>query len=255
MLLYFAGAEAYIKFLIDEKIDNVLTSYFSIQKSNSLGEFKKFKSVFLDSGGFTARKLNIDLDIKGYADFLLKNPHFTVYANVDLNESEKTIANQKALEAMGLKPIPVFHYEEWQAGKHDLFDFYIKNYSYIALGGVAGKQNSNVPIMQYLDYCFLRTQDKIKVHGFGMTAMYLLKRYPFYSVDSTTWLAGARYGTLMRKFSVISGSTSYYRDEINPIAKVLTTRQRLSRNLKLSLDIEKRITELWIHRGIDWSKK
>lgn len=36
---------------------------------------------------------------------------------------------------------------------------------------------------------------KIRVHGWAMTNNEAIKRIPFFSVDSSTWLGGARYGT------------------------------------------------------------
>jgi len=45
----------------------------------------------------------------------------------------------------------------------------------------------------WLDDLFLRICDeqgrpKVKTHGFGMTALVLMFRYPWHSVDSTTWI-------------------------------------------------------------------
>ena len=40
------------------------------------------------------------------------------------------------------------------------------------------------------------SKEKCKVHGLGFTQTKLLKDYPFYSVDSTTWSAGHRFGEL-----------------------------------------------------------
>jgi hypothetical protein len=37
----------------------------------------------------------------------------------------------------------------------------------------------------------------IKVHGFGMTTFELMARYPWYSVDSSSWLMGGRNGTAL----------------------------------------------------------
>ena len=36
---------------------------------------------------------------------------------------------------------------------------------------------------------------KLRVHGWAVTDNKSIKRMPFYSVDSTTWLGGAKYGS------------------------------------------------------------
>jgi hypothetical protein len=38
---------------------------------------------------------------------------------------------------------------------------------------------------------------KVKVHGFGLTTMALVERYPWYSVDSSSWVQVARTGGMM----------------------------------------------------------
>jgi hypothetical protein len=37
---------------------------------------------------------------------------------------------------------------------------------------------------------------KIKVHGFGLTSLPLMLRYPWYSVDSTSWVITGRLGSI-----------------------------------------------------------
>lgn len=38
-------------------------------------------------------------------------------------------------------------------------------------------------------------QSRKRIHAFGWTSVPRLKNYPFFSVDSTTWLSGVRYGS------------------------------------------------------------
>jgi hypothetical protein len=37
---------------------------------------------------------------------------------------------------------------------------------------------------------------KVKIHGFGLTSIPLLVRYPWYSVDSTSWVMTGRFGAV-----------------------------------------------------------
>jgi len=63
------------------------------------------------------------------------------------------------------------------------------------------------------DEFFKITEDnKIKVHGFAMTKLDLMKAYPFYSVDSHSWKTGSMYGILQlpfKRFQTISLSQFY----------------------------------------------
>jgi hypothetical protein len=36
----------------------------------------------------------------------------------------------------------------------------------------------------------------LKVHGFGLTVLSLMKRYPWFSVDSTSWVLTGRFGAI-----------------------------------------------------------
>jgi hypothetical protein len=62
---------------------------------------------------------------------------------------------------------------------------------YIGIGGLVGIPSG--PRRAWLDRVFTRITDSqgwplVKTHGFGMTAVPLIFRYPWYSVDSTTWI-------------------------------------------------------------------
>lgn len=52
----------------------------------------------------------------------------------------------------------------------------------------------------WLDNCFsIITKKKplIKIHGFGVNAFWIWERYPFYSVDATSWLMGGKFRRLI----------------------------------------------------------
>ena len=132
-----------------------------------------------------------------------------VYANLDgipmrhktkqteMNEASAklTLENQKYMEKAGLKPMPCFHFGE----PMKYLDYYVKHYDYIALG-VAG--NSGATLIPWLNICFsehICDQDgmpKIKVHGFAVTSLKIMMMYPWYSVDSTSWVVTGRMGSI-----------------------------------------------------------
>lgn len=158
------------------------------------------KTLFIDSGGFSAWAQGEEINIHAYSDFIKKNKHvLSFYANLDvIGNAEKTWGNQKIIESKGLCPLPVFHYNsdpQW------LQKYINEGYSYICLGGMV--PISTRDLVKWLDYLFSSfLSDKkgyplVKVHGFGLTSVKLMRRYPWYSVDSTSWATISRMGAII----------------------------------------------------------
>ena len=136
-----------------------------------------------------------------YAAFVKQHlDRLTVYANVDvIFNPQMTWKVQRYLEdEHGLKPLPVFHYGtpvKW-------LKKYMDNYDYIALGGL-GQEVTLQEYINFGDNSFNLLCDnpkripKWKIHGFAMTSPRLMRRWPWYSVDSTTWLKLAAYGKVL----------------------------------------------------------
>jgi hypothetical protein len=158
---------------------------------------KKLKSdknikIFLDSGAFSAKSIGAEINIQEYIDFIKQHQDYLeVYANLDvIGDAEATLENQKIMEDAGLNPLPCFHYKE----PLEYLDYYINNYDYIALGGMVG---TSVEISKWLDLLFSEyIPTNTKIHGFGQTSLKLLIRYPWFSVDSTSWCITGRMGSI-----------------------------------------------------------
>jgi hypothetical protein len=147
--------------------------------------------VFGDSGAHSARTLGLSLTVEDYAAWCHRwDEQLTLYANLDvIGAPEATWRNQKQLEARGLTPIPVFHTgEPW----HYLERYLEEGHTYIALGKLLG--NPLADLLPWLDRAFKLAQGRAVFHGFGMTVWEVLRRLPFYSVDSSKWLEGERFG-------------------------------------------------------------
>jgi hypothetical protein len=119
------------------------------------------------------------------------------YVNLDIIYSaEESWKNQQYMEKAGLRPIPVFHFgEDFKWWKR-----YVQEYDYIGIGGVAGGVTMQQFVRSLGDPAFKylwETDPTTKVHGFAVTSNRLIVRYPFWSVDSTTWLKHAAYGHVM----------------------------------------------------------
>lgn len=163
----------------DVDLDDLFAKYFT----------EPYPEVFLDSGAFSADTQGVPIDRAAYIAYIKRYQHLiTTYANLDvIRNPEATWANQQALEDAGLAPLPVFHGgSDWSWLEH-----YIERYPYIALGGLVGKVNR---AKGWLVRCFQMAQGRAVFHGFGVTAWQVLRDLPWYSVDSSSWGQGFRYG-------------------------------------------------------------
>lgn len=112
-----------------------------------------------------------------------------------------TWRNQQYLESKGLCPMPVVHRGAESKWIRQYID---EGYDYLGLGGMvaAGGYGTATGVWDWLDRIFgeviCNTEDRlpvIKTHGFGLGGP-SVNRYPFYSVDSTTWVMIGSYGQL-----------------------------------------------------------
>lgn len=156
-------------------------------------------SYFLDSGAFSAWSQGVEIDLQKYIKFIHENKHiFDIYACLDvIGDPKKTWENQLEMERQGLQPIITFHVGE----DYSWLKKYARKYSFLALGGIA-KGHSIREVQKHLDKCWsILTDEKgfpeNKVHGFGLTSIKLMRRYPWYSVDSTSWATVSRMGAII----------------------------------------------------------
>lgn len=147
-------------------------------------------TVFVDSGAFSADKSGAEIDIDEYCKFI-KEIGATYYASLDvLGDSKETMKNHNYMvEKWGLNPIPTFHMGSPLSDLQPVLDAS----NYIALGGLVFSSG----IMEHCDEVWqyiLANKPKCKVHGFGLTNIELMDRYPWYSVDSSSFKSCKRFG-------------------------------------------------------------
>jgi hypothetical protein len=231
-----------------------LESYHYIGDSQRVIDYlrSKGRTIFLDSGAFSMFTQGIKVDLKKYAQYIIDNADVIhVASNLDeigAGKEQESYANQKALERMGAKIQPVHHARD---DDYWLEKYIGEGYDYIFLGGMVPE--SAPYLRRWLDRIFdryLTNPDgtaKIKVHGFGLTAIELMRRYPWYSVDSTSWVLAGRYGfvnvdlpTRDLKIAISDQSPSAkvlgsHYDSLDPVTQRLV-RERLE---ALGYDIEK----------------
>jgi hypothetical protein len=180
-------------------------------------------NLFLDSGAYSAWTSRKPISLKEYGKFILEHlEYFDAVANLDvipgefgrkgtpeeLEESAKLgYENYWKLIDMGVpkdKLVHIFHQDE-------SFHWLKKMVSEMKYIGISPANDRTVPQKRvWLDQCMNYVTDekgypKLKLHAFGLTSIPLLRRYPFYSADSTSWLFMARYGAVFVPKSNHSG--------------------------------------------------
>lgn len=135
-----------------------------------------------------------------YVNYLIENKdNFSIYVGLDVVfNPELSWKNQKYFESKGLHPLPVYH-----AGEDILWlKKYLDNYEYFGLGGLGQRTSKAIWYMGMGDHAFDLICDgkgypRSKIHGFAMTSPDLILEYPFYSVDSTSWMQFGKYGLML----------------------------------------------------------
>ena len=199
MKIFLAGS-GMLPWFKDDFLDfNRLESFYHIAKKE-IPFISNYNSFLLDSGAFTfmsnaKEKINWDEYIERYAEFINKHDikHFfelDIDVLVGTNEVERLRAKLERLTDK--KSIPVWHKFR---GK-DYWLKMVKDYDYVAIGGIVTRE---IKPSEYKYFIWLLNEAKkknCKVHGLGFTNLKGLNKYPFYSVDSTSWLSGNRFGAV-----------------------------------------------------------
>lgn len=190
---------------IVDNIPHILESYHYVGKQRFVDEMRASGGkVFLDSGAFSANSLGVDIDIDGYCDYIIRNRDIireedgVVMASVldGIGDPLKTWQNQLYMEQKGATPLPCFHFGEDER----YLEWYVERYPYITIGGMV--RTSAEDVMQWLDRIWNRYlldgagRPKLKVHAFGVTTISLMERYPWWSVDSSSWIQAASFGSI-----------------------------------------------------------
>ena len=189
-----------------ESATNLLESFHYIHRQRFVESIREDRrQIFLDSGAFSAFTQGVEVDLPGYCDYIKRNEDIiekrdgTLLASVldGIGDPLKTWQNQQRMETLGVRPLPCFHYGE---DEHYL-EWYVANYDYITIGGMVPISKPQLKL--WLDKIWERYlidgsgRPKLRVHGFGLTTVSLMERYPWYSVDSSSWVQIARVGGML----------------------------------------------------------
>lgn len=190
MIIYYAGADSNPKDVNDAFTTGarhfMISFYYWRKHTTVLRLLRQLGAhIMLDSGAFSSWKSGEAVNLADYIKYIRHN-QIGKYIVLDVvGDPEATDYNLSAMEDAGLTPIPVFHI----GTPFERLDRYAERYRYIALGGTVGKPRKIRG--EFFDEVFAR-HPEIYYHGLGMTVPELMRKYPWMSVDSTTWQTGKR---------------------------------------------------------------
>jgi len=165
--------------------------------------------LMLDSGAYTAWKKGIKIKLQDYIDFILRTrgkDTWTVVANLDVipgkpNETptpaeaeraadegwDNFLQLRDALAPHGIMPVHTFH-------RGDDFKWLKRLVDECEFIGLGPKTDGTTEVRAaWLDECMPYVTDANgypthRLHGFGIGVPELIRRYPWHSIDSASWL-------------------------------------------------------------------
>lgn len=251
--IFYSGVEyeSYLDILYDLGVRNFLMSYEYL-KGKGHSQLKKYSDMhlFIDSGAYTYitnpefESYTVEQwesQIQEYLSWAKKYKD-SIFAIADL-DLQYLVGNEKVYEwrkkyfepfmlETGI-PVCFIYHEEGL----DQWEYMCKRYPYI---GVSLNVDGNV------DEADLRQKFKIAekyntlIQGMASTRTGLLTQYPFYTVDSTTWNVGLKYGEI----SVWTGTKMSRIKKTDFETKAFPIIQRYSHKFDLDLIREEDKTEM-----------
>ena len=195
MKIYFAGISGNkkrLEYLKEFGANKLMLTFADIKAyGRNMARFKEGKfDILFDSGAFSIWKRGIKVDILDYCNYLISN-EIEKYLVLDkVGDHAETMKNQRKMEDYGMKPIPVYHINSPIENLYEICE----KYKYVCLGGTVGSQKSVK--LAFFEEVFKHFPNH-KFHGLGLTDARIINLFPFYSVDSTTWLVAEKMGKIL----------------------------------------------------------
>ena len=203
------------------------------------GAHSLYKEHFVVGDKITAQaRINADYsyvktkEFKKFLDDYIAHCHeyknlYEFYVTLDIiNNPEESWRITEYMESCGLMPMPVFHNGEdicW-------LEKMVERYPYIGISGL-GQDITKAKFKPFGDACFKVICDrhgrpKCQVHGFAMGTPEILKMYPWYSADQSTWTYMARVGSLLVPKPVFQGMELMSHDYLSLYKVIPVTNRR-----------------------------
>jgi hypothetical protein len=267
MRIFFAGARGkYLKLMLEMGVKNLLSSYENPRATEETAEALKVnypgQAFLLDSGAFSAwnssRVINLNEYINFAGEFIARHSdrisHIHV-VNLDVIPGEQgRIPTRKEveeaarlgwenmirMEKAGLTPLHIFH----QGEDFKWLERLSERHRYI---GISPSNDSSLKNKKlWMDAVYARIRAKNMTHGFAVTSRLLMERFPWFSVDSTSWMAPQIYGKAVfsREFEAMDLS-SRCRSHVDYV---------IMENVRVLRRLQKKYTALWRGRGVVWDE-
>lgn len=206
---YAGGANKKNEEILNERGCLRLQSY-AMERNNIMKRINGGYPTFIDSGAYSAMTKGIKINIDDYIEFINTYDEHIILAcqwdiipdkNTDPETSaKKTWENFLYMRQRVNNPdklLYVWHSAEdikWLEQALNLEP----RIEYMALGGLVGKsvKQRDAAMKLCFDTIANSKNPDICVHAFGMSNRKLLKKYPFTSADSTSWLQPVRFGNI-----------------------------------------------------------
>jgi len=209
MKIFLATNPYFLHILEEVNQKYVLLSYLFLSKGNQDEVEDKLRElqdsgveVIIDSGAHTLQKggeVNYESFFSNYLIWLKRMQDY-IYQYVEL-DIENIVGIEKVYEWTAklekeLKQPPIKVWHRWRGVS--LWEQMAKENDFIGFSGflVNPGGGGEIPVNYIPLFLNIAKKYNCKVHGFGFTKPNLIMRFPFYSVDSTSWLMGGRYGNI-----------------------------------------------------------
>jgi hypothetical protein len=202
----------------NHKVERILLSYHYIPQTQKTLNYCKQNNLcenldlILDSGAFSCWNKGIEIDLQNYMNYIIKIKHNynfrNFYAvNLDVIPGSKgcKITKEMAHESMmkgwdnylylkkhGVDTIHVYHQGE---SEDFLMNTIIKECDYIGVS--PSNDASTAQKMMWCEHIFDLLPGHIKSHGFAVTSVRLMTKFPWYSVDSASWCRKSGFGNIL----------------------------------------------------------
>ena len=207
--IFYSGVEyeSYLDILYNLGIRNFLMSYEYL-KGKGYGQIKKYPDMhlFIDSGAYTYitnpefESYTVEQweeQIHEYLNWARKHKD-QIFAIADL-DLQYLVGNEKVYEwrkkyfepfmlETGI-PVCFIYHEEGL----DYWDYMCQRYPYV---GISLNVDGNVDETELRNKFKIAEKHNTLIQGMASTRTGMLTQYPFYTVDSTTWNVGLKYGEI-----------------------------------------------------------
>lgn len=271
---------------------NMLISYNYFKDIMMFEDFTKGwypDNLIIDSGAFSVwtQKGHIDIDkyiiyckqVKAAVDEYNAKGHSTnvYFVNLDVlpgnfgiyptKEQREQSArdgwrNMEYMESKGVKVIHVFHQHEdfrW-------LDKLIRHSDYIGIS--PANDESQASKNRWMSKCFsmMRKIDGsyVRAHGFAVTSVPTLLRFPFFSADSSSWVQGAKFAsvptfkngkmTSIRYKDISNLSELTQRSDTNNLEMLESYHPRMEAGIRAYVAAGEFVTDVWTKRNISWKE-